>query len=110
MTVKKNTTIDDLAGMVQRGFLEMGKRFDQLESRMGGLELRVEGLEREVHELSVRISALETRGDSVEETLEEVVERLGRVERLVNEDHYKRIERLEHNVKNLADQLATIKR
>ena len=62
---KKNITIDDLAGMIQKGFLETAKkdevneRFDKVEDRLETIEKlfiadhrqRIEKLEIEVREL-----------------------------------------------------------
>jgi hypothetical protein len=56
---KKGTTIEDLAGMVQRGFKDVGKRFDAVEDRLEGIEKlmlvdhkrRIERLEEQVKDL-----------------------------------------------------------
>ena len=76
--LKRQTTIDDLAVMVQKGFQDMGERVDVLQS--------------DVHMLKSDM------GD--------VKEQLDRIEKLVLVDHKHRIERLEFEVKNLKDLFA----
>jgi len=109
MPKRKKFTIDDLAGMVQRGFLElkgeMNKRFDRLEVRMDKLEARMNELELQMSGLSHRMSALEERMDSLEESNQEMLERLGRVEQLVDEDHQTRITRLEDSMRRVYETL-----
>ena len=75
---KQETTIDDLAQMVQMGFQDMGGRMDILQS--------------DVHALKSNMS--------------DVQEQLDRIEKLVLVDHKHRIERLEFEVKNLKDLFA----
>ncbi|NCQ02777.1 hypothetical protein GW816_01865, partial [Candidatus Wolfebacteria bacterium] len=54
---KKNITLDDLAGMVQHGFLGVDKRFDLLEAEMNA---RFDQLEKIIfHEYKDRIEKLE---------------------------------------------------
>ena len=67
---KKNITIDDLARMIQKGFLEtarkdeVNKRFDKIEDRLESIEKliladhkkRIERLETEVKELKELIA------------------------------------------------------
>lgn len=45
---KKETTMDDLAGMVQNGFLGMDKRMDKLESDMESLKSDVSSLKSDM--------------------------------------------------------------
>lgn len=55
--LKKNITLNDLAGMVQRGFLGVDKRFDLLEAEMNA---RFDQLEKIIfHEYKDRIEKLE---------------------------------------------------
>jgi len=75
---KKQTTIDDLATMVQKGFQGMDKRFDKVEDRLDKIENRMDGVE----------------------------DRLDRIEKIFLVDHKHRIERLEFEVKNLKDLFA----
>lgn len=56
--VKKDTTINDLAVMVQKGFngvdekfYEVYKRFDKVDGRLMKLEVRMDNLEAEVEEI-----------------------------------------------------------
>ena len=75
---KKQITIDDLAVMVQKGFLETGKKIDMLRSDIGGLK----------------------------SDMTDVKSRLDRIEKIFLVDHKHRIERLEFEVKNLKDLFA----
>ena len=76
--VKKQTTIDDLAGMVQKGFQDMGGQMNILKSDVNILK----------------------------SDMNEVKEQLDRIEKLVLVDHKHRIERLEFEVNNLKDLFA----
>lgn len=60
---KKATTIEDLAGMIKRGFDGNDKRFDKVESRLERIELRLDNVAYrfEVEELSRRIKRLELK-------------------------------------------------
>ncbi len=64
---KKETTIDDLAVMVQKGFIGVDTRFD-------GIDVRLDGID-------VRLDKMDTR--------------LDHIENLLIRDHTNRIERLE---------------
>jgi len=66
----KNITIDDLAGMVQKGFEETAKK------------------------------------DEVNERFDKIENRLESIEKLILDDHKRRIEKLEDEVKELRELLA----
>lgn len=133
MAKKKDVTTEDLARMVQGGFNEINrefvvvrremrsgfddvnKRFDKLETRMDKLEMRMSKLETRMGDLESRMTNLETsmgilenKMDSMGETMSEVVDRVGRVEQIVDEDYHKRIDRLEQHVENLYERLAAV--
>jgi tetrahydromethanopterin S-methyltransferase subunit G len=62
--IKKNITLDGLAGMVQRGFLDVNKRFDEVDKKFDLLEAemnaRFDQLEKIIfHEYKNRIEKLE---------------------------------------------------
>ena len=78
MKAKKQVTIEDLAGMVKRGFDEVNTRFDGVDKRL----------------------------DKIEGRLDNVEDRLDRIEHIFAVDHKHRIERLEFEVKNLKDLFA----
>ena len=42
---KKEVTIEDLAGMVQRGFVQMDNRFDGVDKRLDKIENRLDKVE-----------------------------------------------------------------
>lgn len=83
---KKNVTIEDLAVMVQKGFLETAKksevnrRFEEIEDRFDDVKARFEGVNR--------------RFDAIDD-------RLDRIEKILLADHKKRIEKLEADIKDL---------
>jgi len=70
MMENKNITIDDLAGMVQKGFEETAKK------------------------------------DEVNERFDKIENRLESIEKLILDDHKRRIEKLEDEVKELRELLA----
>lgn len=68
--LKKNITLDDLAGMVKHGFDGVDKRFDKVETRLVNLKDGVEEIKLkldqvayrfEVEELSRRLKRVEMR-------------------------------------------------
>ncbi len=75
---KKETTIDDLAVMVQKGFIGVDKRFDNVDKRFKDVDKR----------------------------FDEVDQRLIKIERKIDSNHEQRIERLEDDVKWLKGQLS----
>ena len=78
---KKNTTIDDLAVMVQKGFIGVDKK---MEAGFKNVDKRFEG---------------------VDKRFDEVNQRLIKIERKIDSNHEQRIERLEDDVKWLKGQL-----
>lgn len=78
-TTEKNITLDDLAGMVARGFVS-------IENRMAAKE--------DILQINDRLDNIETRLDSVETRLDSVEQRLERIENR----HERRIDVLESRV------------
>lgn len=74
---EKHITIDDLAGMIQKGFEETAKKVE-----------------------------MEACFDGIDKRFDEVDKRLDRIEKLILADHRQRIERLEIEVKELKELLA----
>lgn len=77
MAPKKNTTINDLAVMVQQGFQEAARQLD-----------------------------LTAKQEDMHQRFNVVEERLDRIERIVLGEHKHRIEQLEAEVKNIKDAFA----
>jgi len=68
--IKKNITLDNLAGMIKRGFDGVDKRFDKVEARLSNLENGQEEIKLkldrvayrfEIEELDRRLKRIETR-------------------------------------------------
>lgn len=74
---KKNITIDDLARMVQKGFVDTAKKT----------------------EMDFRFNQVDKRFDKVDDKLD-------RIEKLLIAEHRRRIEKLETDVKELKELLA----
>ncbi|MEK7184444.1 MAG: hypothetical protein AAB701_02920 [Patescibacteria group bacterium] len=51
-------SIEDLAGMTQRGFTEVGERFDRVEGRLDRVETRLEGVEDGLKKVKTEVSHL----------------------------------------------------
>ena len=72
----KHITINDLAGMVQRGFLDVRSEFKQefktLNERIGGIECRLDSVENRLGSVENRLESVENRLDSVEHRLDSV--------------------------------------
>lgn len=78
---KKETTIDDLAVMVQKGFIGVDSKINNLQKDM------VNGFK------------------NVDKRFDEVNQRLIKIERKIDSNHEQRIEKLEDDVKWLKGQL-----
>ena len=75
---KKNITLNDLAGMVQRGFLGVDKRFDEVDKRFDLLEAemnaRFDQLEKIIfHEYKDRIEKLENQVKELQSDFRQLV-------------------------------------
>lgn len=86
-TTEKNITLDDLAGMVARGFVSIENR---IAIDLGEVNKRLDNIE-------IRLDSVETRLDSVETRLDSVEQRLERIENR----HERRIDVLESRVVTL---------
>ena len=82
--MKKNITIDDLAGMVQRGFFGVDKRFNEVDKRFNEVDKRF-------NEVDKRFDILET----------EMNARFDQLEKIILHEYRERIERLEDQIKEL---------
>jgi len=68
--MKKNITIDDLAGMVQKGFDGVDLRFDKVDKRFDKIEDRLETIEKLlIVDHRHRIEKLETEVKELKELL-----------------------------------------
>jgi peptidoglycan hydrolase CwlO-like protein len=56
---KKETTIDDLAFMVQRGFLGVEKRLGSVEGKLSSVEKKVGKLEVDIEEIKETVGNIE---------------------------------------------------
>lgn len=91
---KKNVTIDDLAVMVQGGFAETAKNFEDVYRRFDLVDKRFDKVEG-------RLIKLEIRMDSIEAEVEEI--RKHQIAHTIYRDEF---EKLENKVKALEKLLA----
>ncbi len=83
---KKNTTIDDLAVMVQKGFVGVDKHFSEANKEFGKVYKKL---------------------DVIDNRLDHIDDKLDKIEKVILSDHHSRIERLEIELFNLKNSLAT---
>ena len=57
--IKKNITLDDLAGMVSRGFDGVGERFDEVETGLKNLGNGVEEIKLKLDQVAYRLEVQE---------------------------------------------------
>ncbi|MBI2626584.1 MAG: hypothetical protein HYW69_03265 [Candidatus Nealsonbacteria bacterium] len=70
LMTKQNVTIDDLAGMVQKGFEGVDLRFDKVDGRLDKIEDRLETIEKLfIANHNQRIEKLETEVKELKELL-----------------------------------------
>ncbi|NTV41435.1 MAG: hypothetical protein HGA61_04140 [Candidatus Moranbacteria bacterium] len=67
--LKEKITMDDLARIVQDGFLKIDERFDGVEQRLDGVEQRLDGVEQ-------RLDGVEQRLDNIQANLNKKVDRI----------------------------------
>jgi predicted nucleic acid-binding Zn-ribbon protein len=79
---KKNVTLDDLAGMVAKGFEGVNKQFEGVEGRFKGIDNQFKGVNQ-------RLAALEEGQEQIKLKLDNVAYRFELIEL------QKRVERLE---------------
>ena len=53
--IKKNLSLDNLAGMVKRGFDGVDKRFDGVDKRFDKIEIRLNNLENGQGEIKLKL-------------------------------------------------------
>ena len=75
MKNKKEITMEDLAGMVQKGFLEINGKFEKIDNRFEKIDKRFEKLEKGQKEI---IEKLDKKADSFE--LREIKHRIETLE------------------------------
>jgi archaellum component FlaC len=68
-STKKETTLDDLAMMVAKGFASQDKRIDKLEEKM---DKRFEQVDKRFEQVDQRFAHVDARFDRVEKDLQEV--------------------------------------
>ena len=78
---KKNITIDDLAGMVARGFSNMDEKFAEIDKKFEHVEERFEEIDKKFEHVEERFVAIDGRFDGVDERLDSLDVRLGYVEK-----------------------------
>jgi len=72
--LKEKITMDDLARIVQDGFLKIDERFDGVEQRLDGVEQRLDGVEQRLDNIQANLNKKVDRIDH--NTLDYRVEKL----------------------------------
>jgi len=80
----KNITIEDLAGMIKRGFDETATKT----------------------EMNQRFEEIDERFDKVDKRFDKIDDRLEKIEKLILADHKRRIEKLENQMQEMRGLLA----
>lgn len=62
---RKKTTIDDLAGMVQKGFEGVNERFDKVDERLDKVEGRLGDVENKLDAIEIEILDIKKKIDNV---------------------------------------------
>ena len=99
---RKKVTIEDLAGMVKRGFDSVDKRFEQVDQRFDSVDKRFEQVDKRFEQVDKRFDNLENR---MEAGFAHVNARLDTIRHDISDlpamraslrDLHQRVERLEH--------------
>lgn len=99
LTMNKRMTLDVLAGMVQGGFLELGRRMSGLEEQIKELTLRIDVLER-------RMDVIERNMDTIEMHMDGFDKRVDSIETRMENGFYNIIQELQQ-IKKLIKQVNT---
>ena len=73
----KKVTLDNLAGMIKRGFDGVDKRFESVDKRFDGIEKRLANLEEGQEEIKLKLDNVAYRFELVE--LQKRVDRLEKI-------------------------------
>jgi len=106
---RKKVTIEDLAGMVKRGFDSVDKRFEQVDQRFDSVDKRFEQVDKRFEQVDKRFEQVDKRFDNLENRMEagfaHVNARLDTIRHDISDlpamraslrDLHQRVERLEH--------------
>lgn len=66
----KNITLDNLAGMVQWGFLDVDKRFDEVDERFDNVDKKFDNIDKRINGLDNKIDALCLEVSSINKRVE----------------------------------------
>ncbi|KKP97460.1 MAG: hypothetical protein US25_C0002G0005 [Candidatus Moranbacteria bacterium GW2011_GWE1_36_7] len=77
--------IEDLAGMVQRGFVQIDKRFEQVDKRFEQVDKRFEQVDKRFEQVDKRFDKLEKKVDDIQNKVTQIDRRLFSVEEDVAE-------------------------
>lgn len=108
---KKQISMNDLAGMVARGFAGVGQKIDGVEQRLDGVEQRLDGMATKQQlivfkeDMDNQFVAVNQRLTKVEDRLDEMHEILARFEEGDILDLQNRIKILERTVKAIGKRL-----
>ena len=80
---KKETTLDQLAQMVAKGFDSIEKRLDNHESIFKTMNLRIDGLEGDVRDIKNSIGPVIRMSAMQDKELSDLKHRVSRLEKLV---------------------------
>ena len=73
---KKKITIEDLAGMTQRGFIEVGKQFEQVDAQFVEVRQEVAEVKREVAEVKQEVAEVKREVREMKENFSELFTKL----------------------------------
>ncbi len=70
MKNKKEITMEDLAGMVQKGFLEINGKFEKIDNRFDKIDKRFEKIDNQFEKIDKRFEKLEKGQKEIIEKLD----------------------------------------
>ncbi|MDP1884536.1 MAG: hypothetical protein Q8L10_04150 [Candidatus Moranbacteria bacterium] len=83
---KNGMTIDDLARIVQGGFLSVEGRLDNVERKLGSVEGRLGSVEGRLGSVEGRLNKIENDVDAIKTTVDNI-----------QADLHKKVDRIDHN-------------
>jgi len=70
--VRKNTTIDGLAVMINAGFGAVDKRLDAMDRRLDGMDRRLDAMDKRLDAMDRRLDAMDNRLSNIGREISEI--------------------------------------
>ncbi|MEI7750214.1 MAG: hypothetical protein WCJ25_04400 [Candidatus Moraniibacteriota bacterium] len=96
MEQKDTMTLDDLARIVQNGFLKIDERLDSMDERLDSMDTRLDSMDGRLDSMDARLDSMDGRLHNLEDTTADIKANLNKkVDKIEYNTLEYRVERLE---------------